>query len=348
MLSAGRMNKRSEAPLAPLGRALADHASVLIVPHNDPDPDAMASAAALHYLLAAHFQVESRIVYGGIIGRSENKALAAYLGAPLQPLNGPLPPWPALLVDTQPTAGNHPLLPDYPIVAVFDHHPIREKPAGYHLDLRPAVGSTSTILVEYLQSAGLPFTQRLATALFYGIKTDTLCFGRGVSPADVAAFVALQPFIDREGLMQIEQAQVSVDYFRTFHDALQTARQYGPLLFAYIGRVAYPDAAAEVADWLLRLEGAHWVICVGCYEETLYLSIRTRLGGAGRLAQSMVGGMGSAGGHGVMAGGQIPLLDRSLEATVALLRQQALTFLELPAGSPGLPLMTGNPHPPDR
>lgn len=339
----------NSAPLAQLRQALAEHAEVLIIPHNDPDPDAMASAAALHYLLATHFDIESQIIYGGIIGRSENKALAAYLGAPLQSLNGPLPARPALLVDTQPTAGNHPLPPHHPILAVFDHHPVRETAAGRHLDLRPEVGSTSTILVEYIQNAGLSFTPQLATALFYGIKTDTLCFGRSVSPADVAAFVTLQPFIDREGLMSIEQAQVSVDYFRTFHDALQTARQYGSVLFAYIGRVAYPDAAAEVADWLMRLEGAQWVICVGCYEATLYLSIRTRLGGAGRLAQSMVGGLGSAGGHGVMAGGQIPLLNRSLEATVEQLRQAALTFLGA-AGRAGAPLMSWNaqPSPPAR
>ena len=66
--------------------ALAETTRILILPHNDPDPDAVASAIALRYLLEQRLNVEIRIAYHGIIGRAENKALVDYLGQPLEPL----------------------------------------------------------------------------------------------------------------------------------------------------------------------------------------------------------------------------------------------------------------------
>ena len=62
--------------------------SLLILPHNDPDPDAIASAVALRYLLAERLGVESTIAYQGIVGRAENRAFVRYLNDPLQPLSG--------------------------------------------------------------------------------------------------------------------------------------------------------------------------------------------------------------------------------------------------------------------
>ncbi len=325
-----------------LAAAVRGQADLLIVPHNDPDPDAIASAVALSYLLREAFQAPSRIVYGGIIGRAENRALATYLNAPLEPLIGALPDQhPILLVDTQPTVGNNPLRATSRLLGAIDHHPIAGQPSAVYLDLRPEIGATATIITEYFTSVGLAFTKQLATALFYGIKTDTLCLARRVSQADVAAFVQLQPFVDQTGLYQIEQAQVSADYFLALHAALETTRRYGDVLITDIGPMAYPDWTAEVADWLLRLEGVQWVICLGNFDNTLYLSIRTRhvRGGAGKLAQTIVGRQGSAGGHGLMAGGQIPLRTRSAAQVAAKLRRRILGQFDLPLDSLGRPLM---------
>lgn len=94
-----------------LFRAVGGAGSVLILPHNDPDPDAIASAVALCYLLAERLGMEGYIVYKGVIGRAENKALVRYLGYPLQRLTGPdlHQSAPVALVDTQPSAGNNAL-----------------------------------------------------------------------------------------------------------------------------------------------------------------------------------------------------------------------------------------------
>ncbi|HSJ53993.1 MAG TPA: hypothetical protein VLC52_09625, partial [Anaerolineae bacterium] len=74
------------ARLKELDRAVKGLSRLLILPHNDPDPDAIASALALGYLLAERAGLEITIAYRGIIGRAENKALMRYLGRPLRRL----------------------------------------------------------------------------------------------------------------------------------------------------------------------------------------------------------------------------------------------------------------------
>ena len=172
-----------------LDQAIGDSDRVLILPHNDPDPDAIASAVALRHLLAQRLGVEVNIAYKGIIGRAENKALVRYLGYPLRRLTGSdlRQPLPIALVDTQPGAGNNALPSKSTATIVIDHHPWPEVTAAARfVDVRSDVGATSTILTEYLQAAGIEPSPPLATALFYGIKTDTMGLGRGASPADTA------------------------------------------------------------------------------------------------------------------------------------------------------------------
>ena len=74
----------TQARLNQLIGAIGEAERVLILPHNNPDPDAIASAVALRYLLAEKFNLESYIAYQGIIGRAENRALVRYLNHPLQ------------------------------------------------------------------------------------------------------------------------------------------------------------------------------------------------------------------------------------------------------------------------
>ena len=105
-------------------------------------------------------------------------------------------------------------------------------------------------MTEYLRAAGVEPAPKLATALFYGIKTNTMGLGRAASPADVAAYFYLQPRIDVEALVEIERAQVPADYFKSFAATLQAARAYDGVVISYLGSMAYPDLAAEMADIL--------------------------------------------------------------------------------------------------
>jgi nanoRNase/pAp phosphatase (c-di-AMP/oligoRNAs hydrolase) len=319
------------------------HEQVLILPHNDPDPDAIASAVALRHLLAEALDRVVHVAYRGIIGRAENKALVRYLDRPLRRLTGAdLRQLPIILIDTQPGAGNNALLPQSTLLAVIDHHMWRETSmAAGHVDVRPQLGATSTIITEYLQAADIEPSSRLATALFYGVKTDTMGLIRGASDEDVAAFFYLQPRVDVEGLVEIERAQVPAEYFQKLDATLHAARVYDSVVIAHIGAMSRPDMAAEMADLLLRLQGIQWVVCTGVYKEALILAIRTysRRGGAGALAQRIVGQWGTAGGHGTMAGGQVPLNGQSAAQLAARLGQLALQYLEVKPQTEAKPVL---------
>jgi nanoRNase/pAp phosphatase (c-di-AMP/oligoRNAs hydrolase) len=321
-----------------------DAGSILILTHNDPDPDAIASAVTLRYLLAQQVGIESTIAYQGMIGRAENRALVRYLDHPLELLiDADVKQSSRLaLIDTQPGAGNINLPPGARVVLVIDHHARRiETATASFADIRPELGATSTILTQYVQAAGVDPSSSLSTALFYGIKTITMGLSRDTSPADAAAYSYLQPRIDVGALAKIEHAQVPADYFRSFDAALRAARMYDGLIFAYVGVLAYPDLAAEMADVLLRLEKARWVICMGVYQKVFILSVRTRSreDAAEKLVQAIVAGEGSAGGHGTMAGGQIPLGSRGAKQKVRLFSQRALQHLGISPEDAGEPLI---------
>jgi len=312
-----------------------DHAErVLILTHNDPDPDAIGSAVALRHLLLNQKNGEVKIAYRGIIGRAENKALVRYLGYPLQRLSRAdlAPPVAIALVDTQPGAGNSPIRQSRDVSIVIDHHPWHPDSAkARHADVRPDVGSTSTILTEYLQAAGVNLPVSIATALFYGIKSDTMGLGRSAGKADVEAYAFLVPRIDSQALFEIERAQVPADYFKSLVDTLRATRIYRDVIIAYLGWMKYPDLAAEIADWLLRLKGIQWVICLGAHKDYLYAAIRSRhqRGGAGSLARAVIGGLGTAGGHGSMAGGQVPLNGRDPDALAAQIDAAVLAYFDI-------------------
>jgi nanoRNase/pAp phosphatase (c-di-AMP/oligoRNAs hydrolase) len=332
-------------PLDQLLQLLAGATNVLILPHNDPDPDAIASAMGLRHLLAQRLGLDAQVAYQGIIGRAENKALVRYLGRPLRQLaEADLRRASHLvLVDTQPGAGNNPLPAGRVPSAVVDHHTWRAESAqAPFVDVRPEQGATSTIVTEYLQAAELDLPKGLATALFYGIKTDTMGLGRGAGLGDVAAYYYLQPLVDIEALVEIERAQVPASYFRSYVTAIQAARVYGPVVLAYIGGMSYPDQAAEIADLLSRLEGVQWVMCMGAYNDTLILAVRSRSRrtGAGQLVRAVVGNLGMAGGHGTMAGGQVPLRGADPAPMAERLGQAMLNQLKVPPATPGLALTT--------
>ena len=317
---------------------------VLILPHNNPDPDAIASAVALQHLLAQNLDIESHVGYWGVIGRAENRALVRYLGRPLQCLRRSDLRRSAsvALVDTQAGAGNVTIPAGSTVVIAIDHHTQRpETAAAAFADIRPELGATSTILTQYLQATGIKPIPTLATALFYGINTNTMGLGRDANPADAAAYRYLQPLVDVQALARIEQYQVPAQYFKSFNNTLHTARIYGNVVIAYVGPMKYPDLASQMADLLLRLERSQWVITMGTYERAMVISARThrRHGGAEQLVQSLVGKDGPAGGHKTMAGGQIPLRGRDPDHLAQQIGRRALDYFGTPPDTTGEPII---------
>lgn len=308
----------AEPRLAELEAALQGGERLLILTHDNPDPDALASAFGLLRLVESFDGLEARIGFGGFVGRAENRTMVRQLGLPV------LPTWAVsfedvdliALVDTQPSTGNNSLPDDREAAVVIDHHPLLEQTKrAKFFDVRPECGSSCTILTQYLQAAGVPLEGNLATALFYGIQSETQDLGREAGDADIKASLALYPGTDRELISRIRYPDLPKPYFRSLHRSLERARTRGPVVVSYVGRLDYPDLVAELADFYLRYEGAKWSFCIGLFQDDILISVRTNLrdAAAGQLLRRVVRKDGSAGGHGMMAGARIPVGHLSAE-----------------------------------
>ena len=143
------------------------------------------------------------------------------------------------------------------------------------VDVKDDYGVTATIIYEYLLAHGLHIDAKLATAIFYAIKSDTQDLGREANLPDREAYLDLFPFVDKQLLYQITNPCQPVEYFRTIRRTLDNARIYDRAIVVDMQRVAYPELVAEMADFLLRLEGVEAVLSCGEYLSELILSIRT-------------------------------------------------------------------------
>jgi nanoRNase/pAp phosphatase (c-di-AMP/oligoRNAs hydrolase) len=307
---------------------------VLILTHDNPDPDALAAGKALATLLKSAWNIPSQLLFSGLVLRAENRTLLDLLTQEWQPGAVPadLGPYSAVaLVDTQPGAGNNRLPEDViPQIVVDHHHPPRELLENVpFVDVQPDVGATVTLLDYYLDEAGIVPDPDLATAMFYGLKTDTRGLSRGTSPADIAVYVKLIEKIDHSKLVKIEQAGLPQAYFQAFSQGLRAAKVYEQSIVAYLGEMHRPDLAAEMADLLIRMDKARAVLCLGVHDQTLHLSIRTEPLGmdAGLLVQQVIVPPGKAGGHGTMAGGQVPLAGQEEKRLVKAIVDRFLTIM---------------------
>jgi len=300
---------------------------VLILCHINPDPDSIAAASSLSFLLKKNFGVRSIVGYGGVITRAENKAMVQRLRIRMKQLSQvDHLQYPGIaVVDAQPGTGNT-LLESRgtPPLIVIDHHPLRKLSlkAAYH-DIRPSYGATSTILTEYLVAADLTPTRSLANALLYGIKTDTHSLMRGSNRVDFDAFKFLTPMTNPRVLGWIENPSLSPEHFVDYSKGLLRTNLYRDVAISYLGRINSSAIIPELADLFLRIEGICWSLCMGKMKDLMFLSIRStsRTYRAGNVARRLVGRMGSAGGHREMAAGQI-LLDGMTDEEVEDLPQR--------------------------
>ena len=76
----------------------------------------------------------------------------------------------------------------------------------------------------------------------------------------------------------------------------------------------------------MRLDGQQWSLAGGACDGRYQVSLRTDLLGADAYPalRYILGGEGACGGHGRMAGGQVPLTDSNLADVIARIRERAL------------------------
>jgi nanoRNase/pAp phosphatase (c-di-AMP/oligoRNAs hydrolase) len=344
------MNEPPPKPAAfDLDRAIAGLAgrkSALIYTHDNPDPDSLAAAMGLGRLLERELDAHVTITHGGIVGRAQNRAMVETLKLPLVAAERVEPDHfdVIALVDSQPETGNNSLPLNHRIDIVVDHHPPRAGSArAPWCDIRPDLGATSTIVFGYLLHRHVPIDASLASAVFFALRTETRDLGRESTEAERLAYLDLVPRVDHAMLYRMTHPKVPREHFAALDRALRSAQVFGELVAVNLGALGYPDLVAEIADLLLSYEGARYVLCLGQYDGSAYLSLRTEAtdARAGSVMRQIVGGDGAAGGHGTMAGARLfasITSDQELQ-TIFLGLVQRLRDVLGHAQVPGQPLL---------
>jgi nanoRNase/pAp phosphatase (c-di-AMP/oligoRNAs hydrolase) len=245
-----------------------------------------------------------------MIGRSENIAMAKVLEITLIPFEMVKPDEFSVvcMLDTQPRTGNNSFPPDHRVDVIIDHHPMREASTTCRwVDIRDEYGVTATILYEYLVAQNITIGTKLATALFYAIKSETQDLGREANQPDREAYLRLFPVANKRLLYEITYPKLPLEHFRTIHKGVENATIYGKLLVVNLRAISFPEVVSEMADFLVRLEGIETVLGMGQYNDEVILSMRTTRCdlNAGEIIRRLVAGRGAAGGHGMMAGGRL-------------------------------------------
>ncbi len=281
------------------------HVLILI----NADPDAIGSAMAVKRLLWRK-AASITIAHVNTIKRQDNLAMIRRLSIKLvhiskieiENFNR------IVMVDSQPH--HHDLFAEIHPHVIIDHHPQSDIEAPY-MDIRPNYGATASILTEYIKAARIKPSTKLATALYYGIKTDTSNFERQTIIEDVRAFQYLFKQANVQLVKKIDQSEMRPHYLKHFKIGIENKRFKKGWMFSHLGKIGSPDICVMVADFFMRVNDVNWTAVSGVHGNKLIVVFRSDglRRNAGKVACDSLGQFGSAGGHKNMARAEILLSD---------------------------------------
>jgi len=301
-------------------RHLPSNSKVAIFCHDNPDPDALSSALAMHELVAS-LGHQPTIYHGGLIEHQQNQAMVRLLEIPLRRI---ILDWELedvlneaeciITVDFHQPGANNILPTDCVPHIIIDHHTSDKAVSADVAFLRPEYSATSSLIANLLMNMSLEMTPRLATALSFGLRTDTLSFTRSFNQVDLRALMWLNTWVDDELLQSIQAPLRTPETLESFRQALTTMIQHDRLVLAPIKNLVHRDDLAQVADFLFATSNTDLVLVYGIQRQKMLLSARSRrenlhIG----LALSKEFPDGQAGGHRGMAGGQILISNLGIE-----------------------------------
>lgn len=293
---------------------------ILLAGH--PDPDAIGSALA-HRRICDRLGISATIAHVLPLSRSENRALVKLLGVPMVRIDKgeDLEEYGYIsLVDASYHESSIQIPDSVQLLTVVDHHRPKLLPKAPFVDLRHDVGATATMYAEYFEQGLAPLgadgadDMAVATAMFFGIQTDTDDFALGTS-ADFRAAAYLKPYCDGETLSRIGRRSITAETMEAVGFALRDLEVIRDFAIAGVGRVSLMnrDAIPTAADFIMRREDIDTVLVYGLVEDRIDGSLRTSRASVDP-ALFMQNAFGSdpegrpyGGGRSDMGGFQIPL-----------------------------------------
>jgi len=272
------------------------------------DPDSIASAFALKRLFWRKVK-KVNVVRINKIKRADNLAFINLLNLKQPHIrnfkSSEVTKW--AIVDSQPN--HHEEFAKYHFHIIIDHHPVSDNLKAAFIDIQVDYGANSTILTEYLKASKIKASPRLATALFYGIKTDTDSFVRSTVSNDIEAFRYLYEHANLNIIKKIESSEMTKKILDSFKVALERLSFVKRNAVIYMGEVEDAGTLVIMADFFMKIAEASCSIVSGIIDHKLVVIFRNAdfSHDAGKLAEGMFGHVGSAGGHKNMARAEIHL-----------------------------------------
>lgn len=290
---------------------------VFIQTHNFPDPDAIASAFALQFLLDK-FGIRTTICHHGFVERTATTSMISEFDIKMSSdidIKDMIDSDYIITVDSQ--KGNANILDLIGNeVACIDHHPTF-CPADYkYKDIR-IVGSCSTIIADYYRQYKIEMPESIATALLYGLKMDTHDFTRGVTELDVQIYAYLFPKANSVLIRKFQSGVIQYNELEVFVDSMRDIQIFGGVAFAFLNFECADAFVATVCDFIQSLDVVNFAVVYSRRDNGFKFSVRSELEelDAGKIAEEALRDCGSGGGHKSMAGG-FAAEDKLLEMSV--------------------------------
>lgn len=293
--------------------------------HNNPDPDAFASAMALENI-CEEYDKNYNTYYGGTIGHPENQIIIETTGIKMTKVEekdiGPILQKSDTIVFLDfAEAGSNNILPeDTNADIIIDHHRTSKdiKRANYN-EIRTDVGATSTIMTKHLLNLGIEISSILASCLLYGIKVDTDDYTKNIFVTDFKIISFLSAVADKDLLDIFESPPINPDTISALGKAIVNRKFKNGSLLAYTGKISEKDDIPQIANILMRERDIDTVLVYGILNDKIFMSARSKdikLDIGDRMKKAF-SNLGTAGGHQHAAGGKIELskfddLDKAL------------------------------------
>jgi nanoRNase/pAp phosphatase (c-di-AMP/oligoRNAs hydrolase) len=292
--------------------------------HDNPDPDAIASAWCITKLLEERTKIKVKACAGGAVVRAENVHMIKLLSPPIQLIDNSHDDLTvfeygstgAILVDCGATSTNHLLARcDLPLVGVIDHHQQHDPDSGNisFVDVQTDAAACATLTSNYLIEQGIRPSEELATAVWYALRTETSAYQSKYTSKDREILLWATEFGSPALLAEIENAPLSPRHFFDLKNAIDSTLVYENVAFCWVRNLQSVEVVGQVADLIIRCEGVEQVLCGTSFNEQAYVSVRTTPtgGDATQLLMTALKGLGCGGGHKHRAGGKVEKLEDS-------------------------------------
>lgn len=295
--------------------------NIIIQCHDNPDADSIASGYAVYTYLQEQGK-NVRLIYCGsnVIRKSNLVTMVKELEIPIEHVKSMYGVEPAELVvtvDCQYGEGN---VTNYPAqeVAVLDHHRVSCKLPALS-EVRSNLGACSTLLWEMLREEGYAVNDNvnLATALYYGLYTDTGSLEEIFHPKDME--LRDEAVYDTGLITKLRNSNLSIEELETAGAALLRCDYNEKYRFAIVKTgQCDPNLLGIISDLVLEVDSIDVCLVFSVLPTGVKLSLRSCIEEikANELAAKICSGIGSGGGHNVKAGGflQMELLIQAYES----------------------------------